>query len=239
MKYIRVKNWDDFQHYKDRNPPWIKLYNRLLSDYDFCCLPDASKLQLMLLWLLASQIDNKIPADVDWVKSKIMVRGKVDLQALISSGFIELYQDASTKQADCEQVDIPERETKTKKEIKKRKKYGEFGHVLLDDDQYNKLYFSFGESKCNALIKKLDEGIEKKGYKYKNFYLAALDWAKSNDIKKRSKREIHEEKLQGALDTLTRTPDIDCDNLRDKLVDLYGAQATKEAYQIVEMRAKA
>ena len=30
-----VKNWDEFQHYKDRNPPWIKLHNHLLDDYEF------------------------------------------------------------------------------------------------------------------------------------------------------------------------------------------------------------
>lgn len=41
--FLRVKNFDRFQHYKDRTPPWIKLYNDLLDDYDFSCLPDAEK----------------------------------------------------------------------------------------------------------------------------------------------------------------------------------------------------
>ena len=30
MKY-RVKEWDTYQHYKDRNPPWIKLHFALLT----------------------------------------------------------------------------------------------------------------------------------------------------------------------------------------------------------------
>jgi DNA-binding NarL/FixJ family response regulator len=30
-----VKNFERFQHYKDRSPPWIKLYNELLDDYEF------------------------------------------------------------------------------------------------------------------------------------------------------------------------------------------------------------
>src|SRR5690606_19747530 len=33
--YLTVKNFERFQHYKDRNPPWIKLYNDLLDDYEF------------------------------------------------------------------------------------------------------------------------------------------------------------------------------------------------------------
>ena len=39
--YFSVRNWDEFQHYKDRDPTWIKLYNRLLDDYAFGLLPDA------------------------------------------------------------------------------------------------------------------------------------------------------------------------------------------------------
>ena len=57
MNYLRVNNWKKFQHYKDRNPPWIKLHRDLLRDYDFICLQDASKMQLILIWLLASQMD--------------------------------------------------------------------------------------------------------------------------------------------------------------------------------------
>jgi hypothetical protein len=34
VRYLRVKNWSEFQHYKDRNPPWIKLHRTLL-DHDY------------------------------------------------------------------------------------------------------------------------------------------------------------------------------------------------------------
>ena len=33
--YFSVTNYDQQQHYKDRGPTWIKLYNRLLDDYGF------------------------------------------------------------------------------------------------------------------------------------------------------------------------------------------------------------
>lgn len=52
------KNWQSFQHYKDRDPPWIKLHKRLLDDYDFQCLQIASKALAPMLWLLASEHAN-------------------------------------------------------------------------------------------------------------------------------------------------------------------------------------
>ena len=67
MQTLSIKNWEKFQHYKDRNPPSIKLNRDLLRDYEFACLQDASKLLLIELWLLASQLDNKIPNDPKWL----------------------------------------------------------------------------------------------------------------------------------------------------------------------------
>jgi hypothetical protein len=61
MKYLRVKKWDEHQHYTDRDPPWIKVYNRLLDDYDFLSLAESAQSHLVKLWLLASRTDNKIP----------------------------------------------------------------------------------------------------------------------------------------------------------------------------------
>ncbi len=66
MPTFSVKNFERFQHYKDRSPPWIKLYNELLDDYGFGRLPDASKMHLVAIWLLASRNDNKIPHDAEW-----------------------------------------------------------------------------------------------------------------------------------------------------------------------------
>jgi len=97
-QYFSVKNWDKFQHYKDRNPPWIKLHNSLLDNYEFECLQDASKSHLLCIWMLASRTDNKMPLDQDWIKRKIGASSKVDLQILLDHGFIELQgmlQDAS------------------------------------------------------------------------------------------------------------------------------------------------
>jgi hypothetical protein len=85
-----VKNWENFQHYKDRNPPWIKLHNHLLDDYDFECLPDATKCHLLCIWMLASRTNNEMIFDNSWVKRKIGANSNVDLDLLVRVGFIEV-----------------------------------------------------------------------------------------------------------------------------------------------------
>ena len=97
-QYFSISNWQEFQHYKDRNPPWIKLHNQLLDNYEFECLSDATKGHLLCIWMLASRTNNKIVYDQSWVKRKIGANSNVDLKSLISAGFIELQgveQDAS------------------------------------------------------------------------------------------------------------------------------------------------
>jgi len=113
MQYLRVKNWENFQHYKDRSPPWIKLHRDLLRDYDFACLQDASKLHLILIWLLASQMDNQIPADANFIKNQIGVKGEINFKELIYKGFLI---DDSNALASCKQHAMPETETETETE---------------------------------------------------------------------------------------------------------------------------
>jgi len=111
VNYLSVKKWDTFQHYKDRNPPWIKLHRELLRDYSFTCLQDASKAHLMSIWLLASQLDNKVPLDLDWIGKQIGATSSIDVKALIDSGFLI----ASEPLADCKQSAMPETETEAYK----------------------------------------------------------------------------------------------------------------------------
>ena len=112
--YISMRGWAKHQHYKHRNPPWIKIHKELLHDYGFSCLQSASKAHVMLMWLLASQMDNKIPADAKWIASRIGCdKDKIDLKHLISCGFIS---DDSNALADCKQSAIAETETETEAE---------------------------------------------------------------------------------------------------------------------------
>lgn len=53
--YLRVKNWKEWQHYKDRRPPWVKLHSKLLRDDHFNELCEGDQWQLVRIWMLASQ----------------------------------------------------------------------------------------------------------------------------------------------------------------------------------------
>lgn len=107
-----VKGWADFQHYKDRNPPWIRLHKKLLDNFDFHCLPVASRALAPMLWLLASEsMDGVIEATAEQLAFRL--RHPVEeieeaLKPLIDKGFFEL---ASGTLATCSQRAVPEAET--------------------------------------------------------------------------------------------------------------------------------
>ena len=118
VTFFQIPKLDEYQHYKDRAPPWIKLHAKTLESYDFSRLQDASKAHLMLIWLLASRTENKLPYDPTWVGARINARDPVDLDELQALGFIEMVQSASAPQASRLHVARPEteRETETKRE---------------------------------------------------------------------------------------------------------------------------
>jgi hypothetical protein len=113
--YIRVRNFEQLQHYKERDPPWIKLYHRMLDEYAFARLSDAGKWHLVGIFLLASRCGNRIAADAKWVGKKIGARTVVDLAALEAAGFLEPADDAL---AACKQPASPETEAETETETK-------------------------------------------------------------------------------------------------------------------------
>jgi len=51
-RWIVVRNWEKFQHYSDRNPPWIKNYLELLHDDAYRNLTPAQRGILHGLWLM-------------------------------------------------------------------------------------------------------------------------------------------------------------------------------------------
>jgi hypothetical protein len=58
---ISVVGWDRFQHYKDRDPPWVKLYRDLFTSESWVLGTDTSRLVQVASILLAARYSNKIP----------------------------------------------------------------------------------------------------------------------------------------------------------------------------------
>ncbi len=121
MGVLKIKNWAEFQHYKDRNPPWIKLQTNTFKNYDFSRLPDASKLLAVCIWTLAADSkDGSIPADFEYIKRQCNLSDFVKiehLKELIIKGYVI---DASNALTDHKQTACPERETEEEKKEKKR-----------------------------------------------------------------------------------------------------------------------
>jgi hypothetical protein len=57
----RIKNWHKFQHFKDRKPPWVKLYRDILDDLDWHELDAKAAKVLVSLWLISSEDDGYLP----------------------------------------------------------------------------------------------------------------------------------------------------------------------------------
>jgi hypothetical protein len=118
---VSVVNFEQFQHYKDRSPAWIKLHASVLDSYNFCRLTDAQKWHVVSLWILASKCDNAIPLDLPWIARKIAATESIDLQPLMDAGLITLErrkQDASVSQACRKRVPSTRREEKRREEKK-------------------------------------------------------------------------------------------------------------------------
>jgi hypothetical protein len=73
-------------------------------------------------------------------------------------------------------------------------KYGEYHHVLLTEDEYNKLSAEYGNEMCEDAIKFLDEYIEMKGYKAKSHYLAIRKWVINAVNERKPKQKPQETK---------------------------------------------
>lgn len=95
MRHLSVKSWSEFQHYGKRNPPWIKVHNALLADYDFTHMTDVAKAHLLLIWVLASRCNNKIRYDEPWIRAQIGAQSKINLDNFIESGWLILSPDDS------------------------------------------------------------------------------------------------------------------------------------------------
>jgi hypothetical protein len=111
---MQIKNWKKFQHFKDRKPPWVKLYRDLLDDIEWFELdPKAAKV-LTMLWLIASEDDGNIPT-VKQLAFRLRMSEK-ETEVCISKLSHWLIQDDNTTISTRYQDDAPETETETELE---------------------------------------------------------------------------------------------------------------------------
>lgn len=144
------KKWADFQHYKDRCPPWIKLHRDILNDKEYMRLPLASKALAPLLWLLASESkDGVFDATTDELEFRLrLTKQEVEsgLRPLIDKGFFVI---ASGVLAECLPTAIPE---ESRGETEKRKSRVETARgSRLPTNFYVDMQFAVDQGLTNCL----------------------------------------------------------------------------------------
>jgi hypothetical protein len=102
--FYRIVEWDKYQHYKDRDPPWIKLHRDTLTSRTWVNCDDRARVLALACMLIAAGTDNKIPADPEFLKRRAYLNKEPDFAPLVASGFVELVNDDNTV-ADASKVE--------------------------------------------------------------------------------------------------------------------------------------
>lgn len=113
---MRIKNWNKFQHFKDRRPPWIKLYRDILDDVDWHELDGDSAKALVAIWLIASEDDKQqgtLP-DARTLAFRLRIT-ESKVNQLLTKLSKWLIQDDNDMISSGYQVDLPETETETER----------------------------------------------------------------------------------------------------------------------------
>lgn len=83
MRYIVIADeFSRLQHYRRRNPPWIKFHKWLLDNLQFGRLDLAEQMQFVILCVLSSESENMVPFDVPWLARRMRLAKTSDLAVL-------------------------------------------------------------------------------------------------------------------------------------------------------------
>jgi hypothetical protein len=89
QRWVVIPNWGKFQHYRDRNPPWVKVYTELLNDPDWLALPPGTRSLLVQLWLVYASSRGRVPLDTRSLSRRLNQRVTIEqLESLSHAGFL-------------------------------------------------------------------------------------------------------------------------------------------------------
>lgn len=187
---LSIRNWERFQHYKDRDPPWVKLYRDLLTSETWVLGTDLSRVVQIASTLLAPRYGNKIPMRFDLLRRVMSLDCKPAefdeaIRHLVSTGFLEiqqvpgeskvLEQSASTVLATCtsETDQIRDRsETDQSKSARARARPSKFAP---EDFQITDEMREWAQTECPSV----DIVLQTKLFREHEFKDAHSDWGRA------------------------------------------------------------
>lgn len=206
MKILKVRNFEKFQHYKKRRPPWIRLYRNLWDDPRFFELNETERYFLISFFVIAAQNDNKIVVNNAWLKREMATDLVPPIDRLVRGGWLEwCEQDASTLDASkllarktlaerkhdaSEMLVIRTENRSTEVQSVVKREYGLFKNVMLTLDEFEKLAQKFGPEGTQERIERLSHYVESKGTKYKSHYATILMWDHREAVHEKDSREM-------------------------------------------------
>jgi len=115
---MKIRNWSKFQHFKDRKPPWVKLYRDVLDDMEWYELDPLASKVLVMCWLIASEDEGRLP-NTKTLAFRLRMTEKQTLDCLnkLSHWLEQDDIDLISEQYQTDSLET-EIETETKKETK-------------------------------------------------------------------------------------------------------------------------
>lgn len=117
---MKIKNWSKFQHFKDRKPPWVKLYRDVLDDMEWYELDALASKVLVMCWLIASEDEGRLP-NIKTLAFRLRLSEKQTLDAINKLSHWLEHDDINVIST-CNQDDSLETETEIETETDKKKK---------------------------------------------------------------------------------------------------------------------
>ena len=115
-EWIEVVDWDNFQHYKKRRPPWIKNYLDLLNNDDYRDLTAHQRAVLHGLWMLYAASGCQIHANTASLTRQLALRvSSRQLEALNHAGFLRIVDSRPLARGYPRDRDIKKRSKTTRK----------------------------------------------------------------------------------------------------------------------------
>lgn len=144
---LKIKNWNKFQHFKDRRPPWIKLYRDILDDVEWHELDANSAKVLVMFWLIASEEEDGNLPSLKSLAFRLRMSETV-IKTTVSKLSHWLEQSDIDAISSGYQSDSTETERETEKEAKAEGKTDKIGRAsrLPQDWQPNDRMLAFCEN---------------------------------------------------------------------------------------------
>jgi uncharacterized phage protein (TIGR02220 family) len=146
---MRIKNWDKFQHFKDRRPPWIKLYRDLLDDAEWAELSPPNAKFLVMLWLLASEDKGTLP-DYKNIAFRLRMSEKL-VKSIVSELSHWVVHDDINLISTRYQLGPSETETETETENN--------GHVVRNYREESKIVLEFLNEKTSRNFRAVEANL--------------------------------------------------------------------------------